>query len=142
MQGNAEPEVVELDAHQLEAKLDEIEQVMGVEAAHPFRLLLFWYLKLLNIVQLKNMSISRLRRLLFGKKTERLSDLLDPDQSPGGSVSDGDAPRDGGHADGDAPPAASNDANETPPPGKELERGLPDESPNTSPPPSPPPEDT
>ena len=76
------PEVVELDAQELEAKLDQIEQVMGEETVRPFRMLLTWYLKLLSIIQRKNTSIKRLRQLLFGKKTERLSDLLDPPPTP------------------------------------------------------------
>jgi hypothetical protein len=91
----SEVEVVELDAQQLEAKLDQIEQVMGHETARPFRTLLSWYLKLLTIIQLKNTSIARLRQLLFGKKTERLSDVLSPAETPHDSVagSDRDPPQ-------------------------------------------------
>lgn len=76
MKSKPKPEVVELDAKQLEAKLDEIEQVMGVEMARPFRLLLGWYLSLLELIQRKNTSIARLRRLLFGARTERTRDVM------------------------------------------------------------------
>ena len=37
------PEVIELDEADLESKLDQIEAVMGVEMAQPFRQLLRWY---------------------------------------------------------------------------------------------------
>lgn len=69
------PEVIELDADQLQAKLNEIEQTMGEEMARPFRQLLSWYLSLLALIERKNTSIRRLRRLLFGPRTERTRDL-------------------------------------------------------------------
>jgi hypothetical protein len=101
------PEVVELDTQELEAKLNQIEQVLGEETARPFRLLLFWYLKLLNIIQRKNTSISRLRQLLFGKKTERFSDLLEPEETPRDSRSD---------SEGDSTPETATDTANRPPP--------------------------
>lgn len=68
------PEVVELDAAQLEAQLDQIERTMGEQVARPFRQLLGWYLALLSMIERKNASIARLRRLLFGSRTERSRD--------------------------------------------------------------------
>lgn len=76
-----EPDVVEIDVEQLEAKLDQIEEVMGEEIARPFRLLLGWYLSLLSLIEKKRITISRLRRLLFGPRTERTRDVVSPDDS-------------------------------------------------------------
>lgn len=75
------PDVVELDVEQLESALDNIERVMGEETARPFRRLLGWYLSLLQLIDKKNISISRLRQLLFGARTERTRDVLPPDGS-------------------------------------------------------------
>jgi hypothetical protein len=71
MEPNRKPEVMELDADQLEAQLQQIEQTMGEATARPFRQLLGWYLSLLKLIDQKNTTISRLRRLLFGARTER-----------------------------------------------------------------------
>lgn len=81
MKPKSKPEVVELDVQQLEAKLQRIEQVMGEETARPFRLLLGWYLSLLQLVQKKNTSIGKLRRLLFGARTERTHNVTSEDDS-------------------------------------------------------------
>lgn len=75
MNAKRKPEVIELDAQQLEAQLDQIEQTMGEQYARPFRQLLGWYLSLLNMIERKNTSIARLRRLLFGARTERSREL-------------------------------------------------------------------
>lgn len=85
-----EPDVVEIDVEQLEAKLDQIEEVMGEEIARPFRLLLGWYLSLLSLIEKKRITISRLRRLLFGPRTERTRDVVSPDDSATGSPDEQD----------------------------------------------------
>jgi hypothetical protein len=77
------PEVVELDAEQLEAQLDQIEQIMGEQVARPFRQLLGWYLSLLNLIDQKNTTIGRLRRLLFGARTERSRELSQAAETSG-----------------------------------------------------------
>jgi transposase len=74
-------EVVELDVEQLEAKLRRIEEEMGEETARPFRMLLSWYLSLLRLIQQKNTSIARLRRLLFGARTERTRDIFNHEEA-------------------------------------------------------------
>ena len=74
-------EVVELDVEQLEAKLRRIEQEMGEETARPFRMLLSWYLSLLRLIQQKKTSIARLRRLLFGARTERTRDIVNHEEA-------------------------------------------------------------
>lgn len=71
MKPNRKPEVIELDADQLQSQLDQIEKAMGEETARPFRQLLGWYLSLLKLIEQKNTTIGRLRRLLFGARTER-----------------------------------------------------------------------
>ena len=63
--------VVEVHLRELEAKLGDIEQVMGEDVARPFRQLLRAYLTIIHVVQAKKASIGRLRRLLFGSRTER-----------------------------------------------------------------------
>ena len=109
MKPTSQPEVVELDVSQLETTLQQVEQVMGEETARPFRQLLSWYLSLLSLIEYKNITISRLRRLLFGSGTERSCNLegnteaiadsaAEPtDQSPGSVHSnDSDIPVDDG----------------------------------------------
>lgn len=85
------PEIVELDVGQLEAKLERIERELGEETARPFRLLVSWYLSLLRLIQSKDATISRLRRLLFGARTERTRDLP-PAGDSRDSAAGGDAP--------------------------------------------------
>lgn len=79
MNAKAEPEVVELDVEQMQRQLDQMEQIMGEHAVRPFRLLLSWHLSLLQLLQQKNASIARLRRLLFGACTERTRQVVPPD---------------------------------------------------------------
>jgi len=81
MKGKAKAEVLELDFEQMQAQLDQMEQTLGEQAVRPFRLLLSWHLSLLRLIEQKNTSISRLRRLLFGARTERLSQVA-PSQAP------------------------------------------------------------
>lgn len=80
------PEVVELDEADLESKLDQIEAVMGVEMAQPFRLLLHWYVCLLGLLREKKLSIRRLQRMLFGASTERTSSVLSSAAESSGQV--------------------------------------------------------
>lgn len=77
----SQPEIVELDVQQLETQLDRIEREMGEDTARPFRLLLGWYLSLLRLIEKKNTSLGRLRRLLFGHRTERTRDVVPPQAS-------------------------------------------------------------
>jgi transposase len=72
------PEVIELDQGDLESKLDQIATVMGEDMARPFRQVLHWYVYLLALLREKKLSIQRLRRMLFGVKTERAADILPP----------------------------------------------------------------
>jgi hypothetical protein len=63
--------VVELDIEELHANLNQIEQAMGEPTSRPFRTLLDAYVSLMQLIQEKNISIDRLRRMLFGARTER-----------------------------------------------------------------------
>ena len=65
----SEPTIVELNVQLLEERLNQIEQALGEEVARPFRLLLSWYCALLGLLQKKNVSVRRLRRLLFGSQS-------------------------------------------------------------------------
>lgn len=63
------PETIELDIHELEALLDRIEATMGEEAVRPLRQVVASYLMVLELLREKNISIQRLRRILFGAST-------------------------------------------------------------------------
>jgi len=96
MKRSSSPDVVELDVEELEGKLRHIEQELGEETARPFRMLLSWYLSLLQLIQQKNASIARLRRLLFGARTERTRNILnqedtaaDPESASAGGAHEG-----------------------------------------------------
>ena len=70
------PEIIELDEADLRSKLQEIEAVLGVEIAQPFRHLLDGYLHLLDLLREKKISIGRLRKMVFGPSTEKTSKVL------------------------------------------------------------------
>jgi len=79
--------VTELDVAEVERALAVVEQRLGEEVARPLRLLLIWSRTVLGLLEKKNLSLKRLRRLLFGPRTERTRDLLGAEQpktSPGG----------------------------------------------------------
>jgi transposase len=67
----SQSEAIELNVEQLQALLDQIEKTMGESVVRPLRQLLAWHLSLLDVIEHKNLSISRLRRMLFGASTER-----------------------------------------------------------------------
>lgn len=74
-------QVLELDVEQMEAQLEQIEQTLGEQAARPFRLLLGAYLSVLRLIEHKNTTIGRLRRLLFGSASERTREVV-PEEKP------------------------------------------------------------
>ena len=78
-----EIQAIDLELDQLEANLDRIEQTLGEEAARPFRLLLNWHLALVRLIEQKNITLRRLRRLLFGATTERTRNVV-KEQTPEG----------------------------------------------------------
>lgn len=70
------PQIVELNASELESLLDQIEAQLGAQTVSPLRLLLASYLALMRVIESKTASIQRLRRMLFGAKTERTSQVV------------------------------------------------------------------
>lgn len=118
MKPQRKPEVIELDADQLETQLDQIEQVMGEQMARPFRQLLGWYLALLQLIEQKNTTLGRLRRLLFGPRTERSRDVQRRAEDGGGPT-----PEAADQASGDSPELST----ATPPNGGGNTDGEPDD---------------
>lgn len=83
-----QPEVIELDVGKLEALLARIEGALGKELAEPFRELLHGYQQFLKMLENKEITLRKLRQILFGVKTESTRNVLGSD-SP--STSDGPA---------------------------------------------------
>ncbi len=67
----SQPTVTELHVPELEIILDEVEHSLGAEKAQKLRQLLYSHQTLIQLIQEKNISLARLRRILFGAQTER-----------------------------------------------------------------------
>jgi transposase len=81
--------VTELDLAEVERVLAVVEEQLGEEIARPLRLLLVWSRTVLGLLERKNLSLKRLRRMLFGARTERTRDLVGeepPKPWPGGET--------------------------------------------------------
>lgn len=86
----AKPQVIELNEADLYAKLDQIEAALGADLATPFRQLLGAYITVLGILRDKNLSLQRLRKLIFGSSSERSAKILpQTDQSADSASQDG-----------------------------------------------------
>jgi len=84
--------VTELDLGQVEEVIARVEQVLGENVAQPLRLMLGWCLSLQSLLQEKNLSLARRRRLVFGARTERTRDVLPEDEAqPAGEAEPGEA---------------------------------------------------
>jgi hypothetical protein len=68
--------LTELDLAEVERAVELVEQHLGEDVARPLRLLLMWSGSLLALLQEKHLSLKRLRRLLFGPRTERTCDVV------------------------------------------------------------------
>jgi transposase len=88
----AEPNFIELNEADLYAKLDRIEAALGADVALPFRQLLGAYITVLAILRDKNISLKRLRKLIFGSSSERSSKIFPQTNTSGDSASDRDPP--------------------------------------------------
>jgi hypothetical protein len=77
MVAKLQPAIVELHVDRLEIILDKVEHELGAEDSEPLRKLLRAYLTLAFLLKEKDFSITRLRRLLFGPRTERTRDAAD-----------------------------------------------------------------
>lgn len=78
--------VTQLYVQELELILDEVEHTLGAEKAQKLRQLLNSHQTLTQLIQEKNISLARLRRILFGSPTERTRDA-----AGGGSGSPGES---------------------------------------------------
>ncbi len=67
----SQPAVTQLHVPELEMILDEVEHALGAEKAQKLRQLLYSHQTLTQLIQEKNISLARLRRILFGAQTER-----------------------------------------------------------------------
>jgi transposase len=80
----AKPEVLELDVQKLSMLLEKIRAGLGEDVASPFGELLEGYQTLLGIIARKEITLAKLRQIVFGAKTERTRDVLGPDRAASG----------------------------------------------------------
>jgi len=78
-----QPAVIELDVGKLEVLLARIEAALGKEVAEPFRELLDGYQQFLKMLENKELSLRKLRQILFGVKTESTRNVLGSDRAAG-----------------------------------------------------------
>ena len=74
------PEIVELTADQLEALLHRAETGLDVADYESVRALAKSYLYIIQLLDEKGTSIDRLRKLLFGSGSEKIDDVIPPDE--------------------------------------------------------------
>ena len=107
------PEIIELDEQELHAKLDQIEAALGAEMAQPLRQLLAGYITMLGLLREKNISIQRLRKIVFGSSTERSSKIMPPEDNSSeqgaDTADDASAAEQGSDASDDGQTPSSND---------------------------------
>lgn len=72
--------VTELDLGQVEQALARVEEELGEDVVRPLRLMFAWCLSIHALLQEKNFSLARLRRLIFGARTERTRDVVPEDK--------------------------------------------------------------
>jgi len=92
-----DPKVIELNEQDLYTKLDQIEAALGADIAKPFRQLLGAYITVLGFLRDKNISIRRLRKMVFGGSSERSSKIMPQTKDSADS-----SPEHGEHASADA----------------------------------------
>ena len=99
----AAPEIIELDADAVEALEQRIAaRALTEEDYKIFSAIIVTYRYLTNLLTLKNISIKRLKKLVFGTSTETTKAVLGEEAKEGASPPDA--------ADGPGEPAASGDA--------------------------------
>jgi hypothetical protein len=117
------PEVIELDYDDLQAKLNQIEAAMGAELARPFRQLLGWYATLVELLRAKTISIQRLRKMIFGSSTERTSAVLPSPTSATDTAVNTASPEEGTTDGVEAATPASDPARQNTPPQRSRKKG-------------------
>lgn len=70
------PKIVEVDPQQVEEILRRAEEKLDPEDFRLIHILLQAYLYVLSLVQAKNTTIGRLRKMLFGSKTEKTANVV------------------------------------------------------------------
>jgi len=99
-----QPEIVEMDASQLEALLHRAEaEALEKEDYHTIRVVFESYFQLTSLVGDKNTTIARLRKLLFGARTEKTDAVI-------GSEKDSTSAANSTNASTEAPPEPAPDA--------------------------------
>jgi len=77
MVARKQPEIVEMDAGQLEALLHRAEaEVLEKQDYQTIRIVFESYFQLTSLVGDKNTTIARLRKLLFGARTEKTEAVI------------------------------------------------------------------
>ncbi len=82
-------EIIEMDIKQQEALLDRAKQAgVGDDDLHKIRAVFESYAYVSELIDHKNMSLARLRQLLFGSRTEKTATVVgrEQDASPAGTV--------------------------------------------------------
>jgi transposase len=110
------PEIVEVNSQRIEEMLDRATSQMDHDDAELMRRIVESYAYITDLVEDKNTSIARLRKLFFGAKTEKAKNVIDeadPEEADAPpAVADGDPAESGASATNDPPPAEA----DTPPP--------------------------
>lgn len=106
------PEIIELDAHRLDELIERAEdQAFNSEDYKTIRTLVESYGCLIGMLHDKNTSLARLRKLLFGPRTEKTKAVLglDAEARPGEEITEknsGDSALDASEETGEKPRAA------------------------------------
>jgi transposase len=70
------PRIIELDAHKLEKLLGRAEAALNEEDYETIKAVVESYAYIANLVGDKNTTVARLRKLLFGAKTEKTAAVI------------------------------------------------------------------
>jgi hypothetical protein len=96
------PEILEVNSERMHELVDRASSQMNAEDAELIRRIIESHDYITDLIEDKNTSIRRLRKLLFGAKTEKAKNILNDGQknSKGSSDSDSNADRNGSNSDG------------------------------------------
>ncbi len=101
----AEPRIIEWDMHNLDAILCRMERGESTpEDKEDLRTLSCAYIELVGLLQDKNVSIGRLRKMLFGPTTEKTEFVLRKKSGADGKSSSGDASEEDAPTENAKPP--------------------------------------
>ena len=103
------PEIIELDEADLLSRLDQIEALVGTELVQPIRQIVRAYAFLLGVIRDKTLSIRRLHKMLFGRSSERTSDVLPPSTESSDQDQQTSAENPADHSASDPEPAGTAD---------------------------------